>query len=173
MTKTKRVSYWPQAFAPAFTQIAGALALLLFASGAEAQGAGAFAALSGSWSGSGTISLSGGARESIRCRATYNVDGSGNNLRQSLLCASDSYRFELRSNVTAQGSAISGNWAETTRNVEGYLTGQVTAQNIQVQVESVGFSASLTLVTQGSRQSISIRSPGHDFTGVNVTLVRK
>jgi hypothetical protein len=173
MTKTKRVSRWPKASAASFVQVAGAFTLLLFASYAEAQRAGAFAALSGSWSGSGTISLAGGTRESIRCRATYNVDGSGNNLRQSLLCASDSYRFELRSNVAAQGSAISGNWAETTRNVEGYLTGQVTAQNIQVQVESLGFSATLTLVTQGGRQSISIRSPGHDFTGVNITLARR
>ena len=36
-----------------------------------------FTAMSGSWSGSGTITTSNGNKERIRCRANYDVDGSG------------------------------------------------------------------------------------------------
>src|SRR4051812_16003434 len=40
-----------------------------------------FAGLAGTWSGSGTVSLSGGARERIRCRSTYQVGGEGTVVR--------------------------------------------------------------------------------------------
>ena len=36
-----------------------------------------FMAMSGSWSGSGTITTSNGNKERIRCRAKYDVDGAG------------------------------------------------------------------------------------------------
>jgi len=156
-------------------RIAGAAALLLFASSNEALRAaqGPFAGLAGSWSGAGTVSLANGARESIRCRATYSVAAAGNNLQQSLRCASDSYNFELRSNVVAQSGSVSGTWSEITRNVGGNISGRANGDQIQVLVDSPSFSANLTLVTQGSRQSISIRSPGHEFSGATITLARK
>ena len=52
---------------------------------------------------------------SIRCRASYAVDGTGSSLTQRLTCASDSYRFVVVSEVIANGSSISGSWSETTR----------------------------------------------------------
>lgn len=170
MMQAERMSYQSKPSARWLSRLAAALALLLFASHANAQGP--FAALAGSWSGGGTISLSNGARESIRCRATYTVSGGGNNLQQSLRCASDSYKFELRSNVAAQGSSISGSWSEITRNLGGSVIGRIGADQIEVVVESSGFSATLTLVTQGRRQSIAIRSPGHEFSGASINLTR-
>jgi len=50
-----------------------------------------------------------GRTERLRCRATYRVDGSGTGLQQSLRCASDSYKFDLSSDLVTQGSRISGN----------------------------------------------------------------
>ena len=78
-----------------------------------------FAGMAGVWSGQGNISLDDGSKERIRCKATYAVSGDGNGLNQSLLCASDSYKFELKSNVQAKGSQLVGQWSETTRNVSG------------------------------------------------------
>ena len=46
----------------------------------------------------------------------------------SLRCASDSYKFELASDITSEGGNISGSWNETTRGVVGSLSGKVTAQ---------------------------------------------
>src|SRR5476651_2231160 len=73
---------------------------------------GPFAGLAGVWSGSGTVTLDDGSTERIRCRATYAVGGGGTGLNQSLTCASDSYRFNLSSNVVANGGSLSGTWRD-------------------------------------------------------------
>src|SRR5258707_15100350 len=72
-----------------------------------------FAALAGSWSGGGVLSTSDGGQERLRCRATYDVDGPGNELRLNLRCASDSYNIDLAGNVEYRGGAVFGEWAET------------------------------------------------------------
>lgn len=139
---------------------------------ALAQSAHPFAGMSGVWSGKGTISLEGGAREAIRCRATYAVRADGNALQQTLRCASDSYKIELTSNVVADGSRLSGTWSEATRNVSGEVQGTTAGGRFQVVVSAGSFSADLVLTTKGNSQSVVIRSNGSEFKGVNITLVR-
>jgi hypothetical protein len=130
-----------------------------------------FAGFDGAWSGNGTVSLSDGSTERIRCRADYKVDGSGLGLKQNLRCASDSYKFDLSSVVTSQGDRISGNWSETNRNVSGSLQGTAGGGRIDVFVEAVGFSANLTLRTSGNKQTVQISSKG-DIRGVSITMVK-
>jgi hypothetical protein len=132
---------------------------------------GPFAGLDGVWSGNGTVSLSNGGRERIRCRATYAVGAGGSTLQQSLRCASDSYNFDLRSDVRSDGSSLTGSWSESTRNVNGNISGRVRGNQIDALVEAAGFSASITIVTHGSKQSVSIRSQG-EFTGAAISLSR-
>jgi hypothetical protein len=95
----------------------------------------------------------------------------GNALTQTPLCASDSYKFDLSSDVTSQGDRISGNWSEASRNVFGNLQGPAGGGQIDVFVEASGFAANLTLRTSGNRQTVQISSKG-DIRGVNITLVR-
>src|SRR3954466_9825556 len=95
-----------------------AAALLLSMSAAQAQ-SGPFAGFDGSWSGNGTVALSEGTTERIRCKASYKDAGA--NLKQSLQCASDSYKSDLSSDVTSQGELIAGNRSESSRNVNGEL----------------------------------------------------
>ena len=109
--------------------------------------------------------------ERIRCRATYAVGEGGAGLNQSLTCASDSYKFELRANVIAHGSEISGSWSETSRNVSGSLEGRGSAGNIQVVASSAGFNANISLTTRGNKQSVTIRADSQ-FKGANITLTR-
>ena len=101
---------------------AGLLALVALPGAVEASSS-PFTAMSGSWSGSGTITTSSGTKERIRCRAKYDVDGAGSNLDLTLRCASDSYNFELQSNVTHSNGAVSGTWSENTRRVGGNIEG--------------------------------------------------
>ena len=145
-------------------------ALSLGASPSSAQGAGPFAGLAGSWSGGGTVSLSSGASERIRCRATYT--GGGAALQMNLRCASSSYNFNLTSNVQASGNAISGSWTETSRGASGSVSGSVTAGQIQARVSGPTFTANLAVSTRGTSQSIVIRSAGTELTGVNISLTR-
>ena len=139
---------------------------------AQAQSVHPFAGMSGVWSGKGTISLESGAREAIRCRATYAVRDDGNALQQTLRCASDSYKIELTSNVVASGNKLSGSWSEATRNVSGDVQGTVAGERFQVVVSAGTFSADLALTTKGNSQSVVIRSQGSEFKGANITLSR-
>ncbi len=130
-----------------------------------------FAGFDGAWSGNGTVSLSDGSTERIRCRADYKVNGTGQALKQNLRCASDSYKFDLSSDVTSQGDRISGNWNEANRNIFGNLQGTAGGGKIDVLVEAPGFTASLMLRANGNRQTVQISSKG-DIRGVSITMVR-
>ena len=124
----------------------------------------------GSWSGSGTISIKDGGHERIRCRGTNT--GSGNTLKLGLTCASDSYKFELTSDITNEGGNISGSWGETTRAVYGSLSGRMNSSHIQATAQSAAFTASLSISTRGNRQNVVIRSPGSEISEVAISLAR-
>jgi hypothetical protein len=146
--------------------------LLLFASVGHAE-TGPFAGLVGNWVGSGTISLGNGGRESIRCRARYSVSADGNGLQQSRRCASDSYRFDLSSNVTSQGGQLSGMWNESNHNLSGTISGTARPGQFQVIVTLPSFSANLSLALQGDRQFVVISAPPvGQLTGVSIVLAR-
>jgi hypothetical protein len=144
--------------------------LLLSMSASQAQ-SGPFAGFDGAWSGNGTVALSDGTTERIRCKADYKVNGSGLGLKQNLHCASDSYKFNLSSDVTSQGDRISGNWSETSRNIFGNLQGTAGGGQIDVFVEASGFAANLTLRINGTKQTVQISSKG-EIRGVNITMVK-
>lgn len=133
---------------------------------------GPFAPLGGAWSGSGNILTRDGASERIRCRATNTIAGGGSGLKQVLQCASDSYRFDLTTNVRASGTALSGDWSETSRNVNGTVSGQIRGGKIDAVVEGNGFAASLNMQTSGDRQTIAINSQNTELRGINITLSR-
>jgi hypothetical protein len=145
-------------------------ALMLSLSAGHAQ-SGPFTGFDGSWAGTGTVTLSDGATEHIRCKADYKVNGSGLGLKQNLHCASDSYKFDLSSDVTSQGDRISGNWSEASRNIFGYLQGTAGGGQIDVFVEASGFAANLTLRTNGTKQVVQISSKG-EIRGVNITMTK-
>lgn len=142
------------------------------AQGAARAAGGPFAGLSGSWSGGGSIKLSNGTSEALRCRATYAVRLAGMGLDQNLICASDSYKFQVRSNVDYNAGAISGTWAETTRRVSGRVSGRAGEGEIEAKVDGGSFSASLAVSTSGNRQTVTIRPQGTDVTEVAVRLQR-
>ena len=145
-------------------------ALMLSVSASHAQ-SGPFAGFDGSWSGNGTVALSDGTTERIRCKADYKVNGSGLNLKQNLHCASDSYKFDLSSDVTSQGDRISGNWSEKSRNIFGNLQGTAGSGQIDVFVEASGFAANLNLRTTGTKQVVQIESKG-EIRGVTITMTK-
>jgi hypothetical protein len=149
---------------------AGIGAALLFSVSAGHAQSSPFSGFDGSWSGTGTVSMSDGSSERIRCRATYKVAG-GNALAQTLRCASDSYKFDLSSNVTSDGNQVSGNWSEASRGIFGNLNGRAGGGHIDVFVEAAGFAANIALTTRGNKQSVSINSKG-DIRAVQISMVR-
>jgi hypothetical protein len=146
-------------------------ALLLSVSSGNTQASGPFVGFAGAWAGNGTVTLSNGSTERIRCKADYKVASSGMGLKQALQCASDSYKFDLTSDVTSQGDRISGNWSEKSRNIFGNLQGTAGGGVIEVFVEASGFAATLNLRTNGSKQVVQIESKG-EIRGVNITMTK-
>jgi hypothetical protein len=130
-----------------------------------------FTGFSGAWSGAGTIMLADGSKERLRCRASYRLSSGDHALQQSLRCASDSYKFELSSDVVSEGGRVSGSWTETSRGISGSLQGRASGGRIAVAAESPMFSANITLTTSGNRQSVSITSQG-DIRNVSIAMTK-
>ena len=130
---------------------------------------GPFTAMSGSWTGSGTITTSSGNKERIRCRAKY--DGAGSTLDLTLRCASDSYNFELQSNATHSNGNVSGTWSESTRRVGGNIDGNASGNAMRLRVSGV-ISATLGVSTNANQQSISIQAPGTELQSVAISMNR-
>jgi hypothetical protein len=154
--------------------LAMALALSIAAT-CRAQSIAPFDRLAGQWSGSGTIDLSNGAHESIRCRAAYDVLNDQRKLQLNIRCASESFNFDLRASANYSGGAITGNWSESVRNAAGTISGRADGDRFQVVAKASSFAATLTLVTHGGRQSVMIKS--HDgqasIKSVSINLRRR
>jgi hypothetical protein len=146
--------------------------LLIPARGHAEPGSGApFLGLSGHWSGAGTITMTNGATERIRCKVAYAVNATGKGLQQTLRCASDSYRLEISSNLISEGGSLSGSWAEVTRGVSGNISGRATGAEIVANVAGAGFAARLNVRTHDDKQSVTIRPQGGtDVTAVSIAL---
>jgi hypothetical protein len=121
---------------------------------------GPFHGLSGHWSGTGTITMTNGGAERIRCKAAYAVNGTGKAVQQTLRCASDNYMLEISSNVIYEGGSLSGSWAEATRGVSGNISGRASGLEIVANVAAAGFTARLDVRTQCDSQSVTIRPQG-------------
>ena len=114
-------------FAPAGLLVA----LALGGSAALAAPVSPFMPLAGTWSGGGMLSTSDGMQERLRCRASYDVAGSGSEVRLNLRCASASYNFDLAGDASYRGGAISGSWSEATRNASGTIAGRASGDHIE------------------------------------------
>ena len=132
-----------------------------------------FEAMAGTWSGGGVVSTSDGNQERLRCRATYDVAGRGDQLHLNLRCASPSYNFDLASDVEYRGGAISGSWTEASHNASGTLFGSARGDHVVASARGNNFSANLSLTTRGGRQSVSIRPEGTNITSVSLALDRR
>ena len=132
-----------------------------------------FVAMAGTWSGGGVLNTTDGQQEQLRCRAAYDVAGTGEQLRLNLTCASASYKFDLASEVEYRGGAIRGSWTEASRNASGTLSGRAAGDHIEVAARGDSFSASLSLTTRGGRQTVSIQPQGTNITSVSLALNRR
>ena len=149
------------------------LAVALSSPSGAQRAASIFERMSGQWTGEGTIRMTGGGTERIRCRATYRAHDSGGTLRQEMLCASDSYKFQVTSDLIQRAETISGQWVETTRNVSGNIVGQVSGDLIQARVQGAVFAASFAVSTIGDRQAVTIAPQGIDVIEVAITMSRR
>jgi hypothetical protein len=153
-----------------FAALAMAAGLLALAVQTSKAAEGPLAHFAGNWSGNGKITVQNGSSERIRCRSSNTATSNG--LGLTLRCASDSYKFDLASDITSDGGNLSGSWNETTRGVVGSLSGKATTGNINATASAVGFNAALAIRATGNSLSVSIRSPGSEISEVSIVMAR-
>ncbi len=132
-----------------------------------------FAPFVGDWSGAGLIAGANGFREHIRCRANYSEAEGGAGLSLSIICASASFRLDVRSSVEASGRDLHGTWSEGAGGAAGQLTGKIGGGRFQGSVVGQGFTAEVSLRSDGRHQTVRITPSSSDLDTVNIELERR
>ena len=134
---------------------------------------GPFEKFIGSWSGTGQIVGANGHRESIRCRAEYSEAKEGTALNQTIVCASESFKFNIHSYAEASGELVQGYWKESARDVSGHLSGRVSEGRFEGEFSAPAFNASMSITSNGRTQAVSIQPRGGDIADVRIELKRQ
>jgi hypothetical protein len=146
---------------------------LPFPQGGLAKPLGVFAGYLGNWRGSGHVTSANGGSERISCRASYSSQSEATTLSQTLVCASDSYRFDIRSFLSGDVEGVEGHWEELTRNVTGHLSGRIADGQFDGTIVGSGFTAAIVLRASARRQTIVITPQGGgDIARVEIVLSR-
>jgi hypothetical protein len=129
-----------------------------------------FAELPGRWVGEGRIGMTEGKMESVKCRATYFVNGTGNELKQNIRCASAGGKVEVKSNVIAKDGKLSGTWNELVYNLGGDMTGEVTERGFRITVRGGDLTANMDVIVMNDRQIVEIQFFNSSLRGLTLIL---
>lgn len=129
-----------------------------------------FQPLLGSWGGSGTYKLQDGTSEKLKCDAYYT--GTGSQLGIAVRCSGQTNKIEMRSKLSASGSALSGSWEERTYNAAGNVTGKLTEQQLTLAITG-GVEGSMRITYDRTKQNVAIATEGIPLKSVTVSLSRK
>lgn len=143
------------------------LAAMLLAGPADA--AALFNKLRGTWSGNGAATFEGGRTENLRCNAFYT--GAGDVLRLALRCATSGTKIEMRGQLKATGSSVSGTWEERTFNAEGSASGSVGERSVDLRI-SGAVSGSLSFQFSDRRQTVNLSTSGTALRSLAINLGR-
>jgi len=126
--------------------------------------------LPGRWSGWGSIQLSNGQSEQVKCVATYFVENAGKAVRQNLRCASSSYKIDAVANMKVNGNAVTGDWQERTHSNSGSINGRISGNNFKLAITGPNFNAGMALSTSACKLSINMTPQNLDVTRISIGL---
>jgi hypothetical protein len=147
-------------------------ALSLWALCAAAAGAGPIEDLAGYWSGSGTVVLSNGNTEQVKCAVTYRVAEGGAHVHQNMRCAAADYNINASAELSVRGAQVSGNWEEKTYAAVGQVSGRYSGNAMNLSIQGVNFTAAMNLSLSNCKQSITIQPRGLDVTHISISLAK-
>jgi len=139
----------------------------------SAWAAGPFAEFGGSWKGTGRVSDVNGKSEALSCKSTNSPAPDGIAMTLTLVCASDSYRVDFRSELYTDGNELRGTWKETTRSADGNVEGTIGRDVIKAKTTAPGFDALITIhVLDGKRLDVDLKAHGTSIDHVMVSMKR-
>jgi hypothetical protein len=131
-----------------------------------------FAKLAGRWLGEGRLGIRDGPTERVKCRVTYILSEQGQQVRQTIRCATDSGSVEVQSTVSHAAGALTGTWKELSRDWSGGLTGSVTANGFKVAVKGTELNANMDIIVKDVRQIIEIQFIDSPLIGLTLILTK-
>lgn len=134
------------------------------------QKAAPFKELAGRWVGEGRIGTGEGKVESVKCRATYFVEGTGDRLKQNIRCASAGGKVEVKSDVLAKDGKLTGTWNELVYNLGGEMTGEVTQRGFRIVVRGGDLTANMDVIVMNNRQIVEIQFFNSSLRGLTLIL---
>lgn len=149
---------------------AAALGVVLWSALADAVDVSPFEPLVGRWVGEGRLGVRDNATEQVKCRVTYARLPSGDQLRQSIRCASAGGNVEVLSLVSHEGGRLTGSWRELVRNWSGDLNGTVTPKGFRVAVRGENLTANMDIILINAKQVIEIQFINSSLIGMTLVL---
>jgi len=129
-----------------------------------------FKELPGRWVGEGRLGLKDGKTEQVKCRATYFLSDSTDELKQNIRCASASGKIEVKSVVDHREGKLSGTWNELIYNLGGELRGEVTPRGFRISVRGSGLTANMEVIVLEGRQIVEIQFFDSALRGLTLIL---
>jgi hypothetical protein len=129
--------------------------------------------LTGYWSGKGSIALSNGKTERVKCNVFYKTEG-GSQLRQTMRCASADYSINSLADLrVTKGGQVSGTWEERTYAAKGDVTGRFGGDSFALSIQGVNFAAAMNVTLANCQQSLNIMPRGLEVTRVSISLAKE
>jgi hypothetical protein len=128
--------------------------------------------LTGFWSGNGSITLSNGRTERVKCNVFYKTEGS-TQIRQSMRCASADYKINALAELEVRGGQVRGTWEEKTYSAKGDVTGRFSGDRFVLSIQGGNFSAAMNVALANCRQSLNITPQGLEITRVSINLAKE
>ena len=149
--------------------IAASLALVI---GTRVAPADPLGDLNGFWSGTGSVVLSGGNTERVKCQVFYKAGEGSTQIRQTMRCASTDYTINSLAHLQVRGNQVTGSWEERTYSAKGEVTGRYSGESFVLSIQGASFSAAMNVSLSNCRQNISITPKGLEVTRVTIVLAR-
>lgn len=131
-----------------------------------------FDQLAGRWTGEGRLGIRDNPPETVKCRATYIRGATENDMKQTIRCATAGGSVEVLSSIHNANGVLAGEWKETTRNIEGQLTGSVTPAGFRVEVRGGEIAANMDILVRDNRQIIEIQFINSTLQGLTLMMTK-
>jgi hypothetical protein len=128
--------------------------------------------LTGYWTGAGTVLLTSGSTERVKCAVIYKVGGGSTQIKQTMRCASADYNINAGAELRVNGSQVTGTWEEKTYSATGDVTGRYTGSSFVLSIKGANFTAAMNVGLSPCKQSINITPQGLEVRRISMNLAK-
>ncbi len=139
---------------------------------AWAAGASPIGEMAGYWTGAGSVTLSSGNTERVKCAVIYKVSDDGVQIKQNIRCASTDYSINASADLRVKGEQVSGSWEEKTYSATGEVTGRYNGTSLVLSIQGANFTAAMNVSLSACKQSINISPKGLDVNRISIGLAK-